>query len=57
MRWVIEELLQRGQCGMPLFGVCLVPGFRRGETDQAQAGDIGERVEIKDLFVGSGSLV
>ena len=53
----VEEFLQRGQSLMPRSGVRLTAGLRRVYADEALASDIGKRIELKDLLVGSGSLV
>ena len=42
---------------MPRFGACLTAGLCRVCADEALASNISKRIELKSLFVGSGSLV
>ena len=42
---------------MPRFGARLTAGLCRVCADEALASNISKRIEIKSLFVGSGSLV
>ena len=42
---------------MPRFGVRLTARLGRVDADEGLAGDIGKRIELKGLPVGSGSFV
>ena len=42
---------------MPRFGVCLTASLCRVYADEGLASDIGKRIELKGLLIGSGSLV
>ena len=42
---------------MPRFGVRLTAGLSRVYVDEALASDISKRIELKNLLIGSGSLV
>ena len=53
----VEEFLQRRQRVMPRFGICLTAGLSCVYVDEALASDISKRIELKNLLVGSGSLV
>src|SRR5262249_5541908 len=52
-----EEFIQCGQSAMPRFGVCLAASLSRVHADKGLTSDVGKRIELKRLFIGSGSLV